>query len=139
MKEGQWWTAPADGDHGGLVMVTGRNDIGAFRANPRFNTRVEVTWTYPGGGMPDESDARLMEQVHDLLLAEFDRDPVAVMTGVFTGDGERTWVFYTLSTNIFGRKLNEILSPLPLLPLSIYCENDPQWEQYDEMASLEIR
>lgn len=60
------------------------------------------------------------------------------MTGVFTGDGERDWVFYTLSTHIFGRKLNEALSELPLLPIEISCENDPEWLAYDEMCEAEI-
>ena len=61
-----------------------------------------------------------------------------MLTGVFTGDDERNWVFYTLSTNIFGRKLNEALADMPVLPLEIYCENDPQWQAYDEMSEAEI-
>ena len=61
------------------------------------------------------------------------------MTGIFTGNGQRDWIFYTLSTHIFGRKLNEALSDLPLLPLSVYCENDPDWQEYDEMSEAEIK
>ncbi len=60
-------------------------------------------------------------------------------SGVFTGDDKRDWVFYTLSTHIFGRKLNETLEPFPLLPLTVYCENDPSWEAYDEMSEAEIK
>ncbi|MDE6320838.1 MAG: DUF695 domain-containing protein, partial [Muribaculaceae bacterium] len=48
------------------------------------------------------------------------------------------WIFYTLSTHIFGRKLNEALAHLPQLPLSIYCENDAEWAEYDEMSQAEI-
>ncbi len=61
------------------------------------------------------------------------------MTGIYTGAGERTWVFYTLSTNIFNKKLNAALEPLPLLPLQISAENDPQWEEYDEMCECEVQ
>ncbi|MDE6287730.1 MAG: DUF695 domain-containing protein, partial [Muribaculaceae bacterium] len=64
--------------------------------------------------------------------------PVAVMTGIFTGAGERTWVFYTLSTAIFQKKFNQALADLPLLPLEITAENDPYWEAYDEMKEVEI-
>ncbi|MDE6279689.1 MAG: DUF695 domain-containing protein, partial [Paramuribaculum sp.] len=46
--------------------------------------------------------------------------------------------FYTLSTHIFGRKLNEALKDMPVLPISIYCENDPDWLEYDEMSEAEI-
>ena len=119
-------------------MVTGRRDVDAFKNNPRFNIRVEVTWKYIGdkNGMPDVATSTLMEQVQDALTSVFAKDPVAIMTGIYTGDGERNWVFYTLSTNIFGKKINEALQAFDLLPLTIYCENDPDWNEYQEMKSL---
>ncbi len=139
-QKGDWWTAPTLGDKGGTVMVTGRKDVSRFRDKGKMPIRVEVSWNYEGDadGMPDKDTSELMEQVQSALLDAFDRDPVAVMTGIFTGDSERTWVFYTGSTNIFGRKLNECLASFPVLPLKIYCENDPGWEQYDEMAQAEV-
>ena len=78
----------------------------------------------------------MMEEITDALNATFDKDPVAVMTGIFTGDGQRNWIFYTLSNNIFGRKFNEVLAPYELLPISIYAELDPEWNQYAEMCEL---
>ena len=106
--------------------------------NPRFNIRVEVSWKYGDetSGMPSPDIAETMEKVTEQLQSTFDADPVAVMTGIYTGEGRRDWVFYTLSTNIFGRKLNEALASLPVLPISIYCENDSAWGEYDEMKSL---
>ena len=80
-----------------------------------------------------------MEKVQDALQEEFIKDPVAVLTGVYTGDNLRQWVFYSRSTHIFGRKINEILEQFPVLPIDIYCENDPDWAEYDEMASAEIK
>ena len=77
-----------------------------------------------------------MEEATDALNAELTKDPVAVMTGIYTGAGERNWVFYTLSTNIFNKKLNQALASLPLLPLTITAENDPDWSEYDEMRDL---
>lgn len=138
MAKGEWWTSSTQSDDGSLIIVTGRDDIQRFRANPRFNIRVEITWQYDGAansGMPDLETSRMMETVTDRLTMAFDRDPVAVLTGIYTGDNRRDWVFYTLSTNIFGRKLNEALADLPQLPLSIYCENDPDWGEYAEMRA----
>ncbi|MBQ9073608.1 MAG: DUF695 domain-containing protein [Muribaculaceae bacterium] len=134
----EWWTAPTESETGNLIMVTGRRDVDAFKNNPRFNIRVEVTWKYIGdkNGMPDVATSTLMEQVQDALTSVFAKDPVAIMTGIYTGDGERNWVFYTLSTNIFGKKINEALQAFDLLPLTIYCENDPDWNEYQEMKSL---
>lgn len=141
IESGDWWTSPAESDNGKLIMVTGRRDVKKFRDNPRFNIRVEVTWKYDGdkSGMPDLETSELMEQVQETLSAVFKADPVAVLTGIYTGDDRRDWVFYTLSTHIFGRKLNEALEPFPLLPLEIYCENDPDWAEYDEMKQTYIK
>ncbi len=140
MEKGHWWTAPTESANGRLIMVTGRKDVAEFRNNPRFNVRVEVTWPYTGDdtGMPNKATSELMEQVQEALQVAFDKDPVAVLTGIYTGDDERNWIFYTLSTHIFGRKLNEALADFPQLPLSIYCENDAEWGEYDEMSEAEI-
>lgn len=121
-------------------MVTGREDVKHFRENPRFSIRAEITWKYEAdaSGMPDKVTAALMDDVDTALRAAFDKDPVAVLTGIFTGDGQRDWIFYTLSTHIFGRKVNEALAPFDLLPITIYTENDPRWEQYDEMSLSRI-
>lgn len=142
MNTGEWWTAPTESEDGSLIMVTGRRDVDKFRDNKKFCIRVEVTWRYDCGsdGMPDVKTSELMEKVNKSLEATFRKDPVAVITGIYTGAGERNWVFYTLSTNIFQKKLNEALATFPLLPLTIYAENDPGWEEYAEMRELsEIR
>lgn len=142
MSESQdWWTSPAQSESGRLIMVTGRRDVSKMCNNPRFSIRVEVKWHYDGdeSGMPDFATSSLMEKVQEALTAAFAKDPVAILTGIFTGDDERDWVFYTLSTHIFGRKLNEALADFPQLPLEIYCENDPGWAAYDEMSEAEIR
>ncbi len=136
-----WWTAPAESEDGRLIMVSGRRDIDKFRNNPRFTIRIEIRWVYndaPDAAMPNDGDAETMGTATDNLLAVLDKDPAAVLTGIFTGAGERTWVFYTLSTHIFQKKLNEALAELPTLPLEISAENDPNWEAYDEMAEAEI-
>lgn len=140
-RPGQWWTAPTESESGRLIMVTGRKDVDRFRNNPKYNIRIEVSWPYQGlaDGMPDEETSALMEKAQEALVSAFRKDPVAVMTGIYTGDDERDWIFYTLSTHIFGRKLNEALSSLPELPLKIYAENDPEWAEYSEMSEVEIK
>ncbi|MDE6802659.1 MAG: DUF695 domain-containing protein [Muribaculaceae bacterium] len=132
---GEWWTAPAEGADGKLIMVTGRRDVDTFRKNPKFNIRVEMTWPYGSGstGMPDVATSELMQEVQDALQEVFRKDPIAVLTGIYTGDGQRNWVFYTMSTHIFQRKINEALAEFDLLPLSISAENDPDWAEYEEM------
>lgn len=133
-----WWTAPTESESGRLIMVTGRRNIDKFRDNGRYSIRVEITWKYAGdaSGMPDVETSTLMEAVQDALTETFRKDPVAVLTGIYTGDGERNWIFYTTSTHIFGKKLNESLAEFELLPITIYTENDADWNEYAEMREL---
>ncbi len=137
-KEEDWWTSPTESESGKLIMVTGRRDVDLFMSNPKFNIRIEITWKYDGdaSGMPDKTTSETMEKVQDALQTMFIKDPVAVLTGIYTGDNERNWVYYTLSTHIFGRKLNEALSEFALLPIEIYAENDPEWHEYREMKEI---
>lgn len=131
----EWWTCPAEGDNGELIMVTGRREMEQVIATGKYNHRIEITWKYEpeADGMPDVATSSLMEEVQDALQADFMKDPVAVLTGIYTGNGERNWVFYTMSVKIFERKLNEDLAKFDVLPLTLYVENDPEWNEYNEM------
>lgn len=86
--------------------------------------------------MPSESDSELMEGVTEALEAAFKADPVAVLAGIYTGDGERTLLFYTLSLHIFQRKFNEALAQFPTLPLQFEAFEDPDWEEYRQMLAF---
>lgn len=132
----EWWIAPTESDENGrTVIVTGRRGVEAAMESGKYRIRVEITWRYQGDstGMPDKPTSMLMEAVQEALTKVFDRDPVAILTGVYTGDDRRDWVFYVTSTHIFERKINEALAPFDLLPITIYTENDPDWAEYREM------
>ncbi|MDO4512249.1 MAG: DUF695 domain-containing protein [Bacteroidales bacterium] len=136
-----WWTAPAEAENGNLILVTGRRGMDNVRETGKYIYRIEMTWTYTPAekGMPDEGTSSLMEQVQDAIEACFMADPTAVVTGIYTGDGERNWVFYARSLHIFQRKINEVLAAFPALPLSFHAEEDPLWEEYTEMCQTEIQ
>lgn len=137
----EWWTAPAESEDGQLIMVTGRSGLESVRATGFYVYRVEVNWSYmqDSMGMPDSETSKLMEQVTEAMEKEFSRDPVAVNTGIYTGAGERNWVFYTRSLHIFQRKLNSILEPFETLPLTFHAEEDAGWAEYDEMCLCEVK
>lgn len=137
-NESEWWTSPLEDDNGNIIMVTGRADVDKFKNDPKFNIRVEITQPYEAlpSGMPTEADAAMLEEVLERLTETLRKDPVAVITGVYTGAGQRNIIAYTLSTNIFTKKLNLALEPMPLLPLTIKAENDPLWLEYQEMREL---
>jgi hypothetical protein len=133
-----WITSPFEStESNNLVLVSVRTDVDKFRKNPKFEYRIEVSWTYTGDskGMPDLDTAQQMEQVQEALDKTFTKDPVAVMTDIYTGDNVREYVFYTLSLHIFQRKFNEALSSFPTLPLSFNAEEDSKWEQYADLLA----
>ena len=128
----EWWTSPSTAESGAAVIVTLRTDLENVRATDKYIYRVEVTWQYKGDdkGLPSLADSLLMEQATDALNDVFNADPVAVMTGIYTGDNERNWVFYTRSLNIFQKKFNLALAELPPMPLDFYVEEDADWSEY---------
>ena len=136
----EWWTAPAEAENGKLVLVTGRKGLENVRDTGKYVFRSEVIWPYEADdeGMPTRDTSALMEEVQDALEAVFSKDPVAVNTGIYTGDGERNWIFYCRSLHIFQRKLNEALTPFATLPLEFRAFEDPDWEEYQEMCLTEV-
>lgn len=131
----KWWSYPAEGESGKTVIVTGRDQIDEYRECGKYIYRIDVTWNYSAlaDGMPEDDDARLMEEATDALMEAFKKDRVAVMTGIYTGDGRRDWVFYTKNLRIFQTVFNKALEPLPALPIVIDAEEDAGWEEYLNM------
>lgn len=137
-EKDDWLTFPTVDEQGNTIIVTGRLDVAKYRSRERNSIRVEVTLPYtPAGelGFPDEETARLLEEITDSFEAHLDGKNTALLTGIYTGAGERNWVFYTFSTESFNGFLNRALAAFPLLPLKIYAENDPEWAEYDEMRA----
>ena len=104
----------------------------------KYKYRVEATWRYGEGGMPDYATSQVMEQMTDSLKEVLKKDPVAILTGIYTGAGERNWVFYTMSLPIFGKKFNEAMRELPKIDLTFHAEEDAEWNEYAEMRQTEI-
>lgn len=131
----KWWSYPAEGESGKTVIVTGRDCVDDFRASGKYIYRIDVSWNYDAlpDGMPQDDDARRMEEATDALAEAFKKDRVAVMTGIYTGDGRRDWVFYTKNLKIFSHVFNKALEPLPAMPIVIDAEEDSGWEEYRHM------
>ena len=134
----EWWTSPTESETGALIMVTGRQGVEPVIATGKYNDRIEITWKYTPdkNGMPDFKTSSLMEQVTEEVNNAFAKDSAAVMTGIYTGDGERNWVFYTLNPKKFQYMLNDALKDFELLPITLYAEKDPEWNEYREMKDL---
>lgn len=134
----EWFTALSEDEAGRLVTVSGRDELTEFVQSGKFKERVEITWKYEGDekGMPDEELAEKMETVQETLRKAMEKDKLSILTGIYTGSGEKVWVYYTRTVRVFGERLNEALASFELLPLSIYTEVDPEWEEYLDMYEM---
>lgn len=136
MKAGdKWWSFPAESESGKTIIVTGRDGIDKFRESGKYIYRIDVNWDYNAlpDGMPEEEDAHTMEEMTDALLDAFKKDTVAVMTGIYTGDGRRDWIFYTKNLKIFSTVFNKALEEIPTVPIVIEASEDADWEEYSHM------
>lgn len=134
----KWFSSLGETDNGNPIFITGRDDIDQFRLSGKLKERVEIYWQYPPGhnAMPSDADGKLMDEVQTVLRRTMERDKLAILTGVYVGDGERTMVFYTRTSRVFGERLNQALAPYPTLPIQLYVEIDPEWNEYLEMCEI---
>ncbi|MDH6533509.1 DUF695 domain-containing protein [Parabacteroides sp. 52] len=134
----EWFTAFSENETGHMITVCGRDELQEFVQSGKFKERVEITWKYEGDnkGMPLEEQAEFMEEVQETLRKAMEKDKLSILTSVYTGGGEKIWVYYTRTVRVFGERLNEVLSSFELLPISIYTEIDPDWEEYLDMYEM---
>ena len=133
-----WFSTIAESDNGMPIFVSGRDDIDEFRLSGKFKERVEIYWKYESthNGMPSDAESELMEQAIDALRKAVEKDKLAILTGIYTGNNERTLVFYARTSRVFGERLNEALAELPQLPITLYVEIDPDWNEYQELCEI---
>lgn len=134
----EWFSAAAEAENGSPIFISGRDKMNNFRLSKKYNERVEIYWKYEPhyNGMPSDEDGKLMNRVLEVLQPAFEKNQLAILTGIYTGDSERTLVFYTRSTNAFQETLNTALCDFEQLPLTLYVENDANWNEYQEMCEI---
>ena len=134
-----WFTSVSHTEGGAIVLLTVRKGLTQFFESGKLRVRVDIAWPYTAepDGMPDEETALLIEEIEPKLRRIMEKDKLAILTGNYTGGGQKDWTFYTRHLPSFGERLNECLAPYPTLPLEIHCEEDPDWSDYHEMLALE--
>lgn len=133
-----WFTSLSEDENGKLIIINGRYNLDEFIESGKFKERAEISWEYEGDeqGMPPEGIAELIEKVQEALASAMEKDKLSILTGVYTGGNQKTWIFYTRTVRVFGERLNEALAAFDLLPIRIYTEVDPEWEEYKDMYEM---
>lgn len=135
-----WVTSLSQNEAGQLIFITGRLDLEDFRLSRKLKVCVEIRWSYSADseGMPEEEDAHLISEIEPLLRKAMEKDKLAILTGNYTGGGEKYWVWYTRHLPTFGERLNAVLAPYKTLPLEIECTEDEDWDEYLDMLSMQM-
>ena len=97
---------------------------------PQCPVLMQVTWRYEPAtdGMPsDETTLKAMEQFESLLRCGVEESGVAAQTSCVTGDGRRTWDFYTADAKSFLLAVNLCLAGCPRFPVAIEARDDATW------------
>lgn len=135
----KWFTALSENEDGSYTFISGRCDIEGFINSKKMKQRMEVTWRYEPDekGMPKiDKEAQIMEEVENRLRTAMEKDKLAILTGIYTGQGKREWIFIARNVNAFGERLNNALAGLPQLPIEIYAEDDPDNEEYKSLLEI---
>ena len=133
-----WWTTPTESENGNKIIVTGRRGVDSAMLSKKFNDRIEISWNYEPDsiGMPDFKTSVTMEKVTEAFLKTFKKEQVAIITGIYTGDSQRNWIFYCRNIQKFQVLINNALADFELIPIDIYADKDPDWNEYKEMKEL---
>ncbi len=132
-----WFYGLAENEEGEVITIQGRDGLEEFIKCGKYPERVEISWKYDGdaNGMPSEEVSEKMMLMETTLRKAMEKkDKLGILTGVYTGGNEKTWVFYTRIVRVFGERLNDALKELELFPITIYTEKDQDWAEYKEMT-----
>lgn len=134
----EFFSVVAENDQNEMVFVTCRDQVDNFRTTKKLKERIEIYWKYTptSKGLPNEEESKQMEEMQEKLTAVVEKDKLAILTGVYTGNAERTFVYYARTSKVFFERLNDCLHSMPVLPLEFYVEIDPDWEEYLEMLEF---
>jgi Family of unknown function (DUF695) len=131
------WTiaeGPVNGDANFLLRF--RPNLQDFIATKKYNKRLTIIWNYEpvnSSLMPNDEDTALMTDVENALVDILENDLQAILAFVYTGDSQKEWHWYSSDIGETGNRLNEALSNFDVLPLELLSEDDPDWNEYNEV------
>ncbi len=119
-------------------FVAIRDELSDALESKKYPIRVDITWNYQGdmADMPKDDTMKDFTDFEEAVVPSFEKNNLALLAYILTGEGKRVWSFYTRNLNAFETTLNEALNELPLYPLIIHAEMDIEGDAYKEAFSL---
>ena len=133
MEINDTWKAGEGEIDGTPFIIRYRPHLHNFIETGTYNHRMEMVWLYKSPNpalMPEEDEYESMREAEDRLAAAFEKDALAVLAFVYTGHNQQVWHWYTHDLKSAGIRMNEALAGWDELPLELYVEDDPEWDEY---------
>lgn len=135
MPSNEWFAGKSESDRGNII-TRGRlfveEESNIFNL---FNIRIEVQWAYKGekDGMPSAHETDVIDRIMILLTESLEKSNIAILTAIHIGGGQAVYVYYSQEIEAFSERVNELLGRLPVLPVKIGAEEDPEWSDYKSL------
>lgn len=85
--------------------------------------------------MPVVTERQRMDSMEDLLGPHVEKDGLAKLAVVSTGENLREWTYYAKSEAEFMAGLNNALAGKPTFPIDVHPAIDPTWAMYEKFRS----
>lgn len=100
----------------------------------QYPIRLNIFWSMAkprSDGLASSEDIERMHVFEARLVEATERGQIAVLPVVFTGRGEREFVFYARSSEEFMMALRQMPQETERYPIEIRQTEDPDWSYYD--------
>lgn len=117
-----------------VLRLKVRNEVPPAATPAKYPNPIEMHWKYTpdATGMPAESVTAEFARL-EAAIDPIQGDKVAYLMIVATGNGERTWLWYTADPKAFAAALNSLV-PGHLYPVTLHLgPAEPDWKTYRAM------
>jgi hypothetical protein len=114
------------------IMLRYRPNLKDFLGDTRYPRLLKIYWDYEQtntSGLPSDEQSNQMREFEDLIQSELDPERVAILAFIRTHSGTRQWNYYVGDTALLSQRINKALNGLPVLPIELQVQDDPNWEE----------
>jgi hypothetical protein len=132
------WTVVEGSSSGIHKEIRYRPNLVNYEEKTKFPKQLTIIWKYEPAkeakGLPYSDDLDEMQDFETKLTDVFEKEGVALITHIFTSEGEREFNFYANDIEKIGGILNDELAPG--LPIKISIGDGSGWDSYLEIIDM---
>jgi hypothetical protein len=133
-EKDEWMIAEGENENIPFILRF-RPNLRPFIETQIYNIRVIVISGYDSESadlLPSDEQFESFNNIEEQLISELEKDLLAVLAFVYTGDQHREWHFYSNDSFEVENRIRKITSKT-VYPkaIDIQVESDPLWEEYN--------